>query len=218
VKRLAPLTLVLFVLPSVALATGGSNDETERLNRADMTLAKRTAVHKSDLAPGWRLVRSGPPESSDEPCTTFDPDLSAFVLTGKHETSFALNSAGAQIVSDVGVFRNVRDAAADFKASAKPGLLGCLRAAVLTGLREANVRARITSSRMSTTPRVGAQSVSYHVVVRVDATKSVPRFTMYADVLGFRQGRSQAILTFTAPFTPVRGQAALARTVARRMQ
>jgi hypothetical protein len=140
------------------------------------------------------------------------------VLTGKHETSFALNSAGAQIVSDVGVFRNVRDAAADFKASAKPGLLGCLRAAVLKGLRKANLRARITSSRMSPTPRVGAQSVSYHVAATVDATKSVPRFTMYADVLGFRQGRSQAVLTFMAPFAPVRGQAALARLVARRMQ
>jgi hypothetical protein len=218
VKRLAPLTLALFVLPSVALATGGSNDETERLNAADMTLAKRATVHKSDLAPGWRLVRSGPPKSSDEPCTSFDPDLSAFVLTGKHETTFALNSAGAQIVSDVGVFRHVRDAAGDFKASAKPGFLRCLRTAVLQGLRKANFRGRITSSRMSTTPRVGAESVSYRVVATVYPTKSVPRFTMYSDVLAFRQGRSQAVLLFMAPLTPVRGQVALARSVQRRMQ
>jgi hypothetical protein len=218
VKRLAPLTLALFVLPSVALATGGSNDETERLNAADMTLAKRATVHKSDLAPGWRLVRSGPPKSSDEPCTSFDPDLSAFVLTGKHETTFALNSAGAQIVSDVGVFRHVRDAAGDFKASAKPGFLGCLRTAVLQGLRKAHLRGRITSSRMSTTPRVGAESVSYRVVATVYPTNSLPRFRMYADVLAFRQGRSQAVLLLMAPLTPVRGQVALARSVQRRMQ
>ena len=218
-KRLAPLTLALFVLPSVALATGDSNDETERLNRADMTLAKRTAVHKSDLAPGWRLVWSGPPrESSDDPCTSFEPDLSAFVLTGKHETSFALNSVGAQIVSDVGVFRNVRDAAGDFKASAIPAALRCLRMSVLQGLRKANVRARITSSHMATTPRVGAESVSYRVVATTYPTKSVPRFKVYTDVIAFRQGRSQTALLFMAPFAPVQGQAALARVVARRMQ
>jgi hypothetical protein len=219
VKRLAPLTLALFVLPSVALATGDSNDETERLNAADMTLAKRAAVHKSDLAPGWRLVRSGPPrESSDNPCTSFEPDLSAFVLTGKHETSFALKSVGAHIVSDIGVFRNVRDAAGDFKASAIPAFLRCLRMVVLKGLRQANMRGRITSSHMSTTPRVGAQSVSYRVVATIYPTKSVPRFRLYTDVIGFRQGRSQAALMFMAPFAPVRGQAALARMVARRMQ
>ena len=218
-KRLAPLTLALFVLPSVALATGDSNDETERLNAADMTLAKRAAVQRSDLGPGWRLVRSGPPkESSDNPCTSFEPDLSAFVVTGKHETSFALNRAGAHILSDVGVFRNVRDAAGDFKASATPAFLRCLRMVVLQGLRQANLRARVTSSHMSTSPRVGAQSVSKRVVATTYKTKSVPRLKIYTDVLAFRQGRSQAALMFMAPFAPVRGQAALARMVARRMQ
>jgi hypothetical protein len=71
---------------------------------------------------------------------------------------------------------------------------------------------------MSTTPRVGAESVSYRVVATVYPTKSVPRFTMYSDVLAFRKGRSQAVLLFMAPVTPVRGQVALARMVARRMQ
>jgi hypothetical protein len=217
VKRLAaPLTLALLLLPSAALATGDSNDETERLNRADMALAKRSTVQRTDVMTGWRLVRSGLPDDSDFPCA-FDPDLSAFVITGKHETSFAHSRAGAQIVSAVGVFRNVRDAAGDFRASAKPGLLPCLKAAMLAGLRQAGMRGRVTSSRMST-PRVGAQSVGYHVVVTVAATKSTPRFKMYADFLGFRQGRSQATLLFMAPMAPVQGQVALARTVARRMR
>ena len=217
-KRLAPLTLILFVLPSVALATGGSNDETERLTQSDMTLAKRSAVHKSDLFAGWRLVRSGPPGPGDDFTCSFDPDLSAFVITGKHETRFAHNTTGAQLVSGVFVFRNVRDAAGDFRASAKPGFMRCLRSAVLEGLRQAHLRARITSSRMSTTPRVGAQSVSYRVVATTYPTKTLPRFHVYADVLVFRQGRSQAFLLFMAPRAAVQGQAALARTVARRMQ
>jgi hypothetical protein len=217
VKRLAPLTLALFMLPSIALATGGSHDETERLNRADMALAKRAAVHKSDLFTGWRLVRSGRPEQNDFPCA-FDPDLSAFVITGEHETSFEHGTTGAQLVSDVGVFRNVRDAARDFKAQAKPGFMRCLRSAMLEGLRQAHLRGRITSSRMSTTPRIGAQSVSYRVVATVYPTKSMPRFKMYADFFAFRQGRSQAVLMFMAPLAPVRGQADLARLIQRRIQ
>ena len=216
-KRIVPLALALLVLPSVTLAaSAGSHDETEHLNRADMTVAKRAAVHRSDLASGWRLTRSGVPPTSDQPCTTFDPDLSAFVITGKAETSFA-HSAGAQMVSDVAVFRNVRDAAGDFKASAKPGFLRCLRNVLLQSFKQAHLRARITSSRMSTTPRVGAQSVSYRVISTIYPTNGVPHFSMYSDALALRQGRSQAVLLFIAPFTPMRGQAALARSVARRM-
>jgi len=186
VKRLAPLTVALFVLPSVALAGAGSHEEPERLNRADMALAKRATVHRTDLAPGWRLVRSGPPVPSDLPCK-FDPDLSAFVITGKHETSFA-HGTGAQLVSDVAVFRSVRDAAGDFTASAKPGFMRCLRSAVLRGLRKARLRGSITSSRMSTSPRVGAQSASYRVVATIFPTNGVPRFRMYTDFHAFRKG------------------------------
>ena len=216
-KRLVALTLALFVLPTVALAAGGSHDETERLNRADMALAKRAAVRKSDLVTGWRLVRAGRPEKSDLPCA-FDPDLSAFVLTGLYETRFSHSSAGAQLVSGLGVFRNVRDAAADFRASAKPGFLRCLRGAMVAGARQAHLRARVTTSRMSTTPRIGAQSVSYRVVAVVAATERTPQFRMYMDMLAFRQGRSQAVLLSSAPMAPLQGQLALARSVARRMR
>src|SRR5213596_2583162 len=105
VKHLVPLILALLVLPSVALAAGASHDEPEHLNRADMTLAKRATIHKGDLPAGW-LLRPSAPETGDR-CPSFDPDLSAFVITGKATTTF-MHSAGAQIVSDVAVFRTVR--------------------------------------------------------------------------------------------------------------
>src|SRR5262245_2645560 len=167
VKRLAPLTLALLVLPSLALAAGDPNDETERLNRADMALAKRAAVQKSDLS-GWRLLYSGRPEESDVPCT-FEPDLSAFVITGEHEMVFEHMTAGTWVVSGIVVFRNVRDAVGDFNTQAKPGLMRCLRSSMLEGVRKAVLRARIASSRMSTTPRIGSQSVSYHLVATISA-------------------------------------------------
>ena len=216
-KRLAPVIVALFVLPAVAVAAGAPREEQERLNRADMALAKRAVAHKVDLAPGWRLIRSAPDKPGGDRCSGYDPDFSAFVITGKAKASFA-HSAGGRIVSDVGVFPNSRHAAGDFNAGAKPGLLRCLRSAVLQGLRAARLRAKITSSRMSTTPRVGAQSVSYQVVAKVYPTNGVAPFSVHADVLVFRKGRSLAALLFTAPYTSIRNQVGLAQSVARRMQ
>lgn len=217
-KRLVPLMLALFVFPPFALAAAtGSHDETKRLTGTDMTLAKRAAVHRSELATGWRLLHSGRPADSDFSCS-FDPDLSAFVITGEHETVFEHRASGARIVSGVGVFRNVKDAANDFKASAKPGFLRCLRRAMLQGFRQAHLRGTITWSRMSTTPRLGAQSVSYHLVATVSATSGGPRVKVYEDFHAFRQGRSQAVVAFMAPLGPVQGQAGLVHLVERRLR
>ena len=217
-KRLAPLTLLLVLFPALALAGTNPRDETEHLKRADMTLAKRAAVRKSDLVSSWRLVHAGPPKRSGDRCTSFDPDLSRFVITGKQETSFAHGTTGAQLVSDIGVFRSVKDAAGDFKASATRGFLTCLKGAMMQGLRAGGMRGKVTTARMAAMPRIGAQSASYRVVATVSATSSLPKFHMYADVIVFRQGRSQGALLFMAPLAPVQGQAALARSVANRLK
>jgi hypothetical protein len=214
VKRLVPLTLVLVVLPSVALAARSPHDETQRLNKADMALAKQAAARKTDLPGSWSLVRSGLPKNDDSPCG-FDPDLSAFVVTGVHERVFDQSSTAAEVVSDVAVFRNIKDSADDFKASAKPGLLRCMKSTMRQGLRQANLQGTITTAQMSTTPRIGAQSVFYRVVA---TTTSAPRFRLYMDFVAFRKGRSQAVLLFVSPMARVQGQNALARTVARRLR
>jgi hypothetical protein len=218
VKRLVPLTLALLVLPQLAVAAKDPHAETEHLNRADMALAKQAAVRKTDLVAGWRLTHSGPPASGGEDCTGYDPDLSAFVVTGKQETIFQQVPSGAQLESDVFVFRNVRDASRDYKASATRGFLTCLKSALAKSLRQNHLQGRISSSRMATTPRVGAQSVFYRVVATIPPANGLPRFSMYADVVAFRQGRTQTVIFFMAPLVPVRGRLALARAVARRMR
>lgn len=216
-KRLAPLTLALLVLPAVASAAGSPRDERERLNPADMTLAKRAVVHKTDLVPGWRRVPSTPDKPGDDRCSGYDPDFSAFTITGKADSTFA-HGAGAHVMASVGVFPNATQAAGDFKAGAKPGLLRCLRSSLLQGFREAHVTARIVSSRMASTPRIGAQSVSYRVVARISPGSGRPRFNAYADVLVFRQGRSIGAIVFVSAFAPINNEALLARSVARRMR
>jgi len=203
------------VLPSVALGSArGPHDETKRHNPADMTRAKRAAVRKTDLVAGWRLTRSGLPEEDDTPCG-FDPDLSPFVITGEHERDFEHSASGAQLASAVDVFRNVKDSANDFNRQAKPGLLRCFKSAMLQGLREAKLQGKITTARMSTKRRVGAQSVALRIVATVT---SKPSFPMYMDFLAFRQGRYQGVLMVMSPLAPVQDQLVLARAVQRRMR
>jgi hypothetical protein len=218
VKRLVPFVLALLVLPSAALATRSPHDEQERLTRADMALAKLAAARKADLAAGWRLTRSGlPDDSGPDPCSSISPDLSAFVITGKHETSFEHGTSGAELDSDIDVFRNVRDATRDFNASATRSLLTCLKITVAKSLRQNHVQGTISSARMTRSPRVGAQSVYYRVVATITAGNGL-RFPMYFDAVAFRQGRSQAVLLSIAALAPVKGQVAIARSVARRMR
>jgi len=218
VKRFVPLTLVLLVLPSLALASN-PKDEIRRLNRADIALAKQAAVRKTDLVAGWRLTHSGPPpKTSDEPCTSADPDLSAFVITGEHETDFTHGATSAELDSDVQVFRNVSDASRDFKASATRGLLTCLKTAFAKSLRQSHVPGKVTSAGMGRTPRIGAQAVFYRIVATISPTNGLPRFRMYADFIAIRKGRSQASLMFISPLARVQGQLGLMRAVARRMR
>lgn len=217
-KRLAPFILVLLVLPSIAAAaTGGSHDEITRLNRADVALAKRAAVHKSDLLPTWRLLYSGRPDDSGPPCS-FDPDLSAFVITGDRETVFEHGATGSRLVSGITVFRSVRDAVGDFNAQAKPAFMRCMRTMMVQAFRKSHYRTRITSSRMLAPPKIGAQSVSFRLAARISPTAGGSGGTVYSDFLAFRQGRSQAVLWSMSPVRPLQGQLELARVVQRRMR
>jgi hypothetical protein len=208
-KPFAPLALALLVLPSVALATGSPRDETEHLNRADMTLAKRASVRKSDLAAGWRLVHSGPPAPNGEQCTSSDPDLSAFVITGRHETTEHGTRGTAQ--SDIAVSR--ASGRCRRLQGERTRFLRCLRSAVLQGF-EGLLRGRI-SPRAWRTPRVGRSRSSTGWSQRFP-TNGLPRFPMYADVVAIRQGRSGQCSCSWHRWRPLEVRSLVARSAARR--
>ena len=215
-KRLIPFALLLLVVPSLALATN-PKDEIRRLNRADIALAKHAALRKTDLATGWRLTHSGPPpRTSDAPCTAADPDMSAFVITGEHETDFTLRPSGAEVDSNIQVFRNVKDASRDFKAGATPWFLTCLKRTLVKTFRQSHLQGKVTTARMTTTPRIGAQTAYYRLVATITPGNGMPKVRMYTDLVAIRKGRTQAAL-FMSSLARIPGQLALARAVARRM-
>jgi hypothetical protein len=80
----APAVLVLGT--AAALAASDPHKERERLRPADMALARRATIKAADLVSGWKRMPVG--SDDDSKCPGFDPDFSAFTITGKASSLF----------------------------------------------------------------------------------------------------------------------------------
>jgi hypothetical protein len=179
-----------------------------------MALARRTTIKAADLAFGWKRMPVG--SDDDSKCPGFDPDFSAFTITGKASSLFARQGGGA-VLSAVEVYRTRAQAIGDFRTGAKPGVAKCLRRAFETEVaRGAGGTARTISSRMVPAPRVGERSALYRLVGRLTIQGRTIR--IYMNVLAFQRGRSITALLSSGFGGPIRGQTALARVIAARMR
>jgi hypothetical protein len=120
--------LVLLALSAVVSAAQARDPLLEqlRLNAADVALAKRTVVHRTDVGPGWKLTGSGPEQNDEAGCPGFRPDYSAFTITGTATTEFQ-NQLGSTLLSSVEVYKSRADAVGDFRTGAKPAVARCLQ-------------------------------------------------------------------------------------------
>jgi hypothetical protein len=199
---------------AAALAATNPRDEQERLRPADMALARKTTLKAADLASGWKRMPA-PSEDGDSKCPAFDPDLSAFTITGKAQSVFARQ--GGVVFSVVEVYPTRAQATGDFRTGTKPAFVKCLRYAFETDFaRGAGGAAKTMSSRMVLAPRVGERSVLYRLAGTLTVRGQTIR--IYMDVLAFQRGRSITALFSTGFGGPIRGQTALARLIAARMR
>jgi len=219
-KRLCTLAVSLLLCAlaaaTVAVAQGDPRAERERLNAADNALASRIAVKRSDLGPGW-MQRPAPAESNDDwSCPGFNPDFSAFTITGKATTTFAREN-GSTVVSVVEIYPNRAQARGDFALGAKPAVARCLKLALERELaQQAGFTATVTSARQVRAPRLGERAVAYRIVVRLrSGARSI---AMYVDVVGVHRGRSLVALMFTGVTRPLANQLRIAQRVVARMR
>lgn len=207
----AALTIV-----AVTAAAPDPRAEKERLTPRDMALARSELLVRSDLAPGWRRTPSSSDDDEPTRCPGWNPDFSAFTITGKGKADFEHRQAGASILSTVEVYATRSQAVGDFHTGAKPGLVRCLRVLLDRGFRQGGVDARVVSAGMAPGPRIGQRSATYRLVARIRAGgASAPAFF---DVHFFQRGRSIGGLLFTGVGVRVPDQLALARTVAARLR
>jgi hypothetical protein len=205
----------VFVLgTAAALAASDPHKERERLRPADMALARRATIKAADLVSGWKRMPVG--SGNDSTCPEFDPDFSAFTITGKASSLFAELSGGA-VLSAVEVYKTRAQAIGDFRTGAKPAFAKCIRHAFETVVaRGAGETAKTISSRMVPAPRVGERSALYRLVGTLTLQGQTIR--VYMDVLAFQRGRSITALEPSGFGGRIRGQTALARVIAARMR
>jgi hypothetical protein len=223
VKRLGVLLVIALTLVYAAAALAANpRAEKERLTAADNALAKRAVVVSGWLAPGWTRTTPSPDSDEDFSCPGYNPDFSAFTITGKAKSAFK-HPSGAELDSEVAVFRTRAQAVADFRLTMTPGLARCMRTALLEEIRKSGDAAGVDvsiTSRMTTPPRMGERSSGFSLVIRMKpvngpAGRSV---TLYMDALVVQRGRSIGFLLFSGLSNRVTDQVPLARAMAARMR
>jgi len=199
---------------AAAVAATDPHSEREQLRPADMTLARRTTIKSTDLLSGWKRMPVG--SGDDSKCPGFDPDFSAFTITGKASSLFVELGGGA-VLSAVEVYKTRAQSVGDFRTGAKPALAKCIRHTFETDVaRGAGGTAKTISSRMVPAPRVGERSALYRLVGTLTVQGRTIR--VYMDVLAFQRGRSITVLLSSGFGGRLRGQTALARVIASRMR
>jgi hypothetical protein len=185
-----------------------------RLTPADVALAKRIALKPGDLGAGW-TKKAFPAGNQRLHCPEFNPDFSAFTITGKAGTAYS-DALSAQLISTVEVYKSRQDAVGDFKLGAKPELATCLRRDLNRQFAATGLPIRVTSARVVPAPRVGDERIAYRVVASVDATTA--KTNIYADFVAFQRGRSIALLSVMTLSKPYPATGRLATAVASRMR
>jgi hypothetical protein len=222
VKRLvAPLVLVVALASTATALAADPRAEKERLTAADNALAKRAVFVREWLPPGWTATKPTADSDVDYNCPGYNPDFSALTITGKAKSAFK-HLSGAEVESEVAVFKSRAQAVADFRLGMKPGLMRCVRSFLLRELAKSGNAGKLdltVSARMTSPPRIGEQSGGFRVVLSMKPANS-PAATavkFYMDVLVVQKGRSMAFAFFSSLAKPVAGQLPLARAMAARM-
>ena len=215
------LALLAVAVPTASLGGAAGGDprrEKERLNAADMALAKRVVLRQAELGAGWKRVATPPDDDEPFSCPGYRPDFSAFTITGKAEVDFE-HPSGTAVSSMAEVYPSATQAAGDFRTGTKPGVARCLRHLLEKALAEdqtGGVSTKVVSAARRSAPKLAQRAAAYRVVVRVTADQqTVP---IYFDVLVFQKGRSLSALMAISIGKPFAVHAALARRIAARMR
>lgn len=213
---------ITLALAAVLAATAGATNpraEKEQLRPADVALAKRAVLQQADVGPDWTRVKTPKEDDGQFACKSFNPDFSAFTVTGQAYASFQFSSSpGGQIDSTVAVFLTKSQAAGDFRLGAKPQFAGCLADQVRRAFRSypKSIQGRLVSSEMVRAPKLGDRAAAY--AVKAELTGNGATIPVFVDVIAVQRGRSIAALVFTGLGSPMPSRQYFAAQVTQRMR
>ena len=174
----------------VPLAAAANGDPQKAYTKADQARAKAASLRLADLGAGWKATPSSSDDSNPR-CSTYNPDQSDLVETGKYQSPNFVRTDGSFVATSTGIFRTATMAKKAYGRVATPALPGCFGELFAKGIMKPN-SAKIVSAGPLSFPRVGNRSNAYRLVASVTTpTATVP---VTIDLITFNKGRTDVAL------------------------
>jgi hypothetical protein len=186
--RLGILLLVaVLAVPAVAWAAGvDPRGPQQRHVAADTRKAGTLALHRSDLAAGWKLD----PPAKPGPYCTAGPDESNLVQTAKVDPSFTWKDGVTNVGSEIDVFRSAAEARKDWRLSTLALVKTCLLQSARAGVGK-TIKVSIVSAQELADPKSVERSLHFRFVFELKAKQTA---RLVADVIALGRGRTTVVL------------------------
>ena len=175
----------------VPLASAANGEPQKAYTKADQARAKAASLRLADLGAGWKATPAGSDDSSPR-CSTYNPNQSDLVETGKYSSPNFMRSAdGSFVAATTGVFRTAMMAGKAYSRVATPALPGCFGELFTKGIAKPT-SAKVVSVGRLAFPRVGDRSIAYRLVAAV--TTKLATVPVTIDLVTFTKGRTDVAL------------------------
>jgi hypothetical protein len=196
--RRAIIFVFAAVVAPVALAANG--EPQHAFTKADQARARAASLRISDFAPGWKATPATNSDSSPR-CSTYNPDQSDLVETGKHDSPNFTRTADSSFVSvSTGVFRTAAMAKTGYSRVAVPRLPTCFGELFTRGITKPS-SAQVLSSGPLAFPKAGDRTNAYRLVASVRTPGITVPVT--ADIVLFNKGRTDVAIIFVGISKPL---------------
>jgi len=192
VRRAGIVGVIVVAAVAAGAALAAQGDPKQKHNKADMARARAASFRLSDFPSGWKAKASTTSNSSPR-CSTYNPDQSDLVETGKYDAPDFSSPDSSFVTSSTGVFQTVAMAKKGYARVAVPQLPACFGELFLKQIQTPN-SAKVTSSGPLALVKVGDASRAYRLVVSVTTPQGTVPVT--ADIALFTKGRTDVALIF----------------------
>lgn len=189
------LLLAAAIVALIAAGIASAERQPVRLTSAGQAAARAVVVTRADLgtSAAWTGGARKPDLSSTSPCPGYQPKQSDLVLNGAARTTW--QSPGIQIDSHAQVLGTGRMVELDWQRSVRaPQVLPCVRYGLAKKLGSS---VRLVSIRWVPFPRVARYTAAVRALL--DARTPSGTVRVMSDIVLFGEGRTELILTVTAP-------------------
>ena len=212
-RQAALIGVLAAMLVPAALAANG--EPQKKLTKADQARARSAAIRLSDLGAGWKAKPSANSGQSNPRCSTYNPNQSDLIETGKYSSPDFTRPEGTFVSSSAGVFKTAKMARKGYARVAVPALPGCFAEIFRKGTGNPSA-VKILASGSLRFPRYGDRLNAYRLVATYTVQgQAVP---VAIDLVLFNRGRIDVALIFVGIGSPLPTsfeQALAARVAAR---